>query len=178
MTPDTHRNLGVRLDNVVECAINHKLANRQEGRGAFLQHVGAACWLAGGLVVEIALPVRNPTPASGSELEKVGGPVRPSGGHELGRGGGQNRYCYRERSLARELGRGSYFFPIFHQPKKATCTFYVTLLSASECKSERRRGRFRVALCDGVSSPFAKNATIACGSIIPEFCLAFVVLGP
>ena len=28
MTPDLHRNLGVHLDNVVECAINHKLANR------------------------------------------------------------------------------------------------------------------------------------------------------
>ena len=27
MTPDMHRNLGVHLDNVVECSINHKLAN-------------------------------------------------------------------------------------------------------------------------------------------------------
>ena len=27
MTPDMHRNLGVHLDNVVECAIHHKLAN-------------------------------------------------------------------------------------------------------------------------------------------------------
>ena len=57
--------------------------------------------------------------------------------------------------------------------------FYATLLSASECKSERRRGRFRGALWDGVSNPFfANNATIACGSITPKFRLTFAVLGP